>query len=604
MKRPRPPRKHDFEDCAKILSLNVGGSRYQLTRDTAGRIPFFRPLLEGRFDSALDDDGFIFVDRCGKLFGHLLQYVRSNRRPNRRITEQCREELLAECDFFGCDALAHHLREETNPGDLRAEDRLIREVELCEIGSTIGDVGLLDVFEQSTQPLNRASLGLQFLMDLAPRAIVNCSFDVFYERLDKFSDGILQGLAAVPGAIIAGGAIVAALVGGGSSDLDVFLTCEADDAQKRFQHIFDIVRQSVHAKHGDCARLLVTRSTSAITLHRCYGRGVIAAPPVQVVLGLGRCIAEVLQRFDVDCCCLAFDPGNRKVVCTQRALRALRYGANIADTAFGGSSYARRLQKYAKRGFAVAVPYFSPERVCPELWRSNYVYFENSGLLLRVGRRVGLDALPAGSHAQATQVSLATAVKDLARLVVLDAGAPLVKFCEQGQSGLGGCRWRGCVALPTGEPDAYLLISNPSGDCAGPAAAEDDSDLYVSLGNCAQDLVEKAYRLDEQLPDTPAIRDRRTGGAVQRTAEGQLTIATVAGQCGVPDRDVIVCVYDLIMCTAGFGSLRYVFDACQPPLSTALSDVFERRHAFPPFLIWGLQKPRSGLVGFTKGVFV
>ena len=65
-----------------LLSLNVGGKYFQLTKDTAARIPYFIPYLEGRFGFTKDADGFIFLDRDPKLFKHILQYARNGCRPS------------------------------------------------------------------------------------------------------------------------------------------------------------------------------------------------------------------------------------------------------------------------------------------------------------------------------------------------------------------------------------------------------------------------------------------------------------------------------------------------------------------------------------------
>ena len=129
MKRSSDHDNPDGKRIAAVLSLNVGGVRFQTSRETAARIPYFRPFLESRFDYARDDEGWIFVDRCGELFKHVLRFARDARRPPRSVLEVHRDVSPVECDFYGCDALAHHLREETSPSDLRFEDRRIREEE-------------------------------------------------------------------------------------------------------------------------------------------------------------------------------------------------------------------------------------------------------------------------------------------------------------------------------------------------------------------------------------------------------------------------------------------------------------------------------------------
>ena len=125
--------------------------------------------------------------------------------------------------------------------------------------------------------------------------------------------------------------------------MDIFLVCDVAEAENRLRNIYDIVQRNLRAERGGHGKLLVTRSAAAVTFHHCLGAAAVGTPPVQVVLGLGRSVADVLKRFDVDCCCVAFDPTERKVLCTERGLRALRYGANVVDSGFGGPGYARRV---------------------------------------------------------------------------------------------------------------------------------------------------------------------------------------------------------------------------------------------------------------------
>ena len=601
MKRSRI---HSFEapcNSAGVLSLNVGGTRFQMSKETAAQIPYFKPYLEGRFNLIHDEEGWIFVDRCGELFKHIVQFARDARRPARRILEALGYALQAECDFFGCDALAHHLREETSYADLRPEDRRIREEELIAQGED-SDGALIDFFAMDHSPLEREGLQMHLLLDEAPRAAVTRDFTAFYERLKEFSGGILADLVRVPGVIVAGGAVVGALVDAPSSDLDLFLVCSAAEADLRLKEIYNIVQQSLRARYGSHAKLLVTRSAAAITLHHCMGAESVGTPPVQVVLGLGRSAADVLQRFDVDCCCVGFDPVKRKVLCTRRGLRAIRFGANIVDSAFGGLSYARRLQKYATRGFAAAVPYFSSERASPELWRWSYTYFEHSGLLLRLGRYAAASAV-VRRGILISACRHATAVDNLARLVVLDAGAPTVNYCHND-------RIRGdtlvSVPLPTGETGEYIVATGwataPEAECD---LIPEESDLYYSLAGFIPGLLEKACRVDGEHEDSATPDGWHTGGVVRRSAEGGLTaVAGAEESTAAFGHEHIVCVYDLVACGAEWDSLRYVIDARQLPLSTMTPDCFERRHGFPAAVLWRPQKPRARLREFTRGVYV
>lgn len=105
---------------------------------------------------------------------------------------------------------------------------------------------------------------------------------------------------------------------------------------------------------------------------------------LQVILQTYNSVDELLIRFDVDCCAVAFDPHLHCAYMTPRARRAYEFGANIIDSRFNSSTYIARLHKYAKRGFNVIVPGFNMNHVSKELLSKNYVYIDDKDLLLEV----------------------------------------------------------------------------------------------------------------------------------------------------------------------------------------------------------------------------
>ena len=109
-----------LEDCgAATQKLNVGGACFEVSNDTLSKIEYFQPLLSGRFRMNCTSARPIFIDRCGQMFQHVLQYARTGQRPSRRIIEESGAALLAECEFFGFQSLANHLRDETSSWDFR-----------------------------------------------------------------------------------------------------------------------------------------------------------------------------------------------------------------------------------------------------------------------------------------------------------------------------------------------------------------------------------------------------------------------------------------------------------------------------------------------------
>ena len=93
---------------------------------------------------------------------------------------------------------------------------------------------LIDVHGTDVAPRDRAELGQPLLLDKgAPRAACDGDFGAFYQRLNEFSGGLADELKGIPGLVFAGGSVIAALVGGAASDLDIFLTCPPEDGEAR-----------------------------------------------------------------------------------------------------------------------------------------------------------------------------------------------------------------------------------------------------------------------------------------------------------------------------------------------------------------------------------
>ncbi|KAG0432530.1 hypothetical protein HPB47_020760 [Ixodes persulcatus] len=84
-----------------VLELNVGGSAYATSLDTAQSCPVLAELAES---GPRDSQGRVFVDRDGPLFRFILDFLRSGRL---LLPEEFRElaRLKAEAEYFKMDTL-------------------------------------------------------------------------------------------------------------------------------------------------------------------------------------------------------------------------------------------------------------------------------------------------------------------------------------------------------------------------------------------------------------------------------------------------------------------------------------------------------------------
>ena len=179
---------------APLVRLNVGGVHFDTTRDTLAKASYWDAWLEGRIGHATDQDGRLFVDRDGKLFGCLLNFMRNRVRPANRVMADHKEALISECEFYGIDWMLSDLRGGISPYDMRCEDRLIRQLEMDDGAA----VKLHDVFRAAPTPKPRTDLQMPLLMCGSPVPLIRGSYACFIDRLGTFTGGLLPSLSVYP----------------------------------------------------------------------------------------------------------------------------------------------------------------------------------------------------------------------------------------------------------------------------------------------------------------------------------------------------------------------------------------------------------------------
>mmetsp|Transcript_110185 Transcript_110185/g.322446 ORF Transcript_110185/g.322446 Transcript_110185/m.322446 type:complete len:330 (+) Transcript_110185:86-1075(+) len=98
-----------------VLTINVGGKAFRTTASTLRKAPFFDSMLrlaeEGKLGMTVDDGGRFFVDRCGELFSHVLEYLRSGHwlLRDRAVDVEFVAALREEAVFYGLDQVKDRL---------------------------------------------------------------------------------------------------------------------------------------------------------------------------------------------------------------------------------------------------------------------------------------------------------------------------------------------------------------------------------------------------------------------------------------------------------------------------------------------------------------
>lgn len=381
-----------------LITLNIGGSKFQTTRKTLCRAPdsLFEAMLSGRHENAaiVCEDGSYFIDWDSRLFDQILKFLRTG-----TITipsdENDRAKLIEDADFYGLESLSRVLQSPPIDVDsfLSEETRRQRSQEeelrkAFQDGSIAGfdaHRGLVPLFSPDSEqnlplryqkPVDLEQNGVLLLkklhetsVDGAPVTVT--SLDEFQFNFNPTHTNILHRLENVlmeEPIIIAGGAVLRALTAsptirtslswGDKSDIDIFVHTKDPLEANR------IARRIFYALAVDHERWVVVRSRGVVNIHRKSERWNKVEEKCQIVLRLYDSPAEILLGFDCDCCCCAFD--GREVWALQRCLSALRTGINILNPLHAWpnkASYELRLVKYARRGFAVFVPGLDSDRI-------------------------------------------------------------------------------------------------------------------------------------------------------------------------------------------------------------------------------------------------
>jgi vacuolar-type H+-ATPase subunit H len=90
-----------------IVKLNVGGVRYITSLTTLCRFPdtMMGCMFSGRHTLPQGEDGYFFIDRDGKHFRHILNFLRSPESYKVGVTGAEEKELRHECEYYCLDEL-------------------------------------------------------------------------------------------------------------------------------------------------------------------------------------------------------------------------------------------------------------------------------------------------------------------------------------------------------------------------------------------------------------------------------------------------------------------------------------------------------------------
>ena len=98
------------------VKLDVGGFKFTTSRATLCRFPgtFLEVMFSGRHDYPTEideEDGSYFIDRDGRHFHHVLNFMRVGSVISLPDGDTARDELSVEADFYGLEGLIRAIRQ-------------------------------------------------------------------------------------------------------------------------------------------------------------------------------------------------------------------------------------------------------------------------------------------------------------------------------------------------------------------------------------------------------------------------------------------------------------------------------------------------------------
>ena len=107
---------------SQYVKLNVGGSLHYTTIGTLTKGDnMLRAMFSGRMEVLTDTEGWILIDRCGKHFGTILNFLRDGNVPLPEMRTEV-SELRAEAKYFCVDELAEACEKSMKDKDANGHD--------------------------------------------------------------------------------------------------------------------------------------------------------------------------------------------------------------------------------------------------------------------------------------------------------------------------------------------------------------------------------------------------------------------------------------------------------------------------------------------------
>lgn len=110
-----------------VIELDVGGARFKTSMSTLTSVPdsMLGAMFSGRFELNRQADGSVFIDRDGRLFVHVLNWLRDRSLPA-ALSRDERAALRTEANFYHLPELVTALDDMDSEADSAVQPDLTR----------------------------------------------------------------------------------------------------------------------------------------------------------------------------------------------------------------------------------------------------------------------------------------------------------------------------------------------------------------------------------------------------------------------------------------------------------------------------------------------
>lgn len=191
---------------SEIIYLSVGGVKYETSKDTlcSDKDSMLSAMFSGRHSLICNSKGYYFLDRDGKLFRYILNYLRNKEISIPRDNSQLIEDLLREAEYFQLESLIsvlQDLKRKTEMPYVSYKELLViinasRPVQAPFLNMSFLVLKYLDLTAANLQGCDFSNTNI-FEVNFSHAILSSCIFDHSVVQNSNFTDAIIRKASCI-----------------------------------------------------------------------------------------------------------------------------------------------------------------------------------------------------------------------------------------------------------------------------------------------------------------------------------------------------------------------------------------------------------------------